>query len=331
MMAVLFGLVSIAIGGCSSASGHISVGARSLPGASSADQLASQNDPPVLPLSRAVARKLPGGVFYVLAGPNSGSFNLWEMTRSGDEIRLTRNALGYGISDFGASERGIVLADASDGLDRLAKLTARGPVFLPEGHASGPDINNEGSISFVRPGYDRAHPYFQLAVMRTESSRARVVYRQREDLLGPVWGPNAALAIISGGHAPGTTGPNPQLLVRSSAGHVRVIRTAFSRSLSNVIWTENAIGIAVTSWRGEGEVLLQHGRAIRLPAGWYPAAWSPTGKELLVFGRGAGLGPNGSLGLWSARHPRLVQLIGPMPASPIIGKIVWLARPAKTR
>lgn len=56
------------------------------------------------PVPRKVARRLPTGVFYVLAGPNPDSTNLWQITNSGCERQLTHNRRGFGVSDFGASQ-----------------------------------------------------------------------------------------------------------------------------------------------------------------------------------------------------------------------------------
>jgi len=325
-LAALGSVCLLAIAGCGLGSARVTIGVDSpSPARSTAP---ANSDPLMLPLSRAVAQRLPGGVFYVLAGPNPGSFNLWEVTDNGNEVQLTRNKIGYGISAFGASEAGVVMADAASGLDELAKLTSHGPVLLPEGRGSGPDISDSGRVSFITPAYDKAHPYFDLRVMRSLSAPARVAYQQRA-ALSATWGPKDAIAAVSGGHPPGTKGPDPRLLIIT--GHqIRILKTPLANTLSNVTWTEQAPGLALSSWQDKGDVLMPGGSAVSLPDGWLPGAWSPSGKQLLVLGFGRKFGPNGSLGLWTLAQPHRVHIIGELPVNVAVGKFVWLARPART-
>lgn len=95
----------------------------------------------LLPLPRSVARRLPAGVFYLLAGPNPASYNLWEVSDTGAESQLTHNSRNFGISAFGASSAGIIMADSASGLDKLARLTLRGVRYLKDGTGSAPAIN----------------------------------------------------------------------------------------------------------------------------------------------------------------------------------------------
>ena len=83
-----------------------------------------------LPMARALAKRLPAGVFYILAGSDAASYNLWEVSNNGQEIRLTHNGSGLGISTFDASTAGIVMADAASKYDEIARLTPKGAIFL---------------------------------------------------------------------------------------------------------------------------------------------------------------------------------------------------------
>src|SRR5215813_6151240 len=91
--------------------------------------------PASAPLPLNVARRLPAGVFYFLAGPNDDSLNLWQVTNSGCERQLT-HIRGFGVSDFGASRAGVILSEAPTGVDQLARLGPHGPVPLPDGAVS---------------------------------------------------------------------------------------------------------------------------------------------------------------------------------------------------
>jgi hypothetical protein len=47
------------------------------------------------------------------------------------------NPGGLGISSFGASRSDIIMADAITSIDKLARLTRKGVVFLKPGDGSG--------------------------------------------------------------------------------------------------------------------------------------------------------------------------------------------------
>jgi hypothetical protein len=306
------------VAGCGALAVHVHATAGGVTGTSSG-LVAAQS----APLSRDVARRLPDGAFYMLAGSNAGSYNLWEISNIGNEIKLTDNRVGYGVSRFGASRAGIVMADASSGLDRIARLTGHGVVFLKDGRGSAPSISSEGQICYIRPEYNKSHTFFQLVVKKSFSAAGRVIYQQRADIIGGGWGPGHAIAIISGGHAPHTTGPKPRLMIVRQNGRASAEDTGFGNSLSNVIWREEAIGLAVTSWNNVGEIISPSGSRVRLPKGWFPAAWSPSGAELLVWG------PESSIGIWQLKYPHTVRNIGKLAKSAIVGEIAWLAQPVK--
>jgi hypothetical protein len=80
----LVGLAMLAAAGCASAG----AAATSPPPAGCHAVRAGQPAPG--PVPRTVARRLPAGVFDVLAGPNDTSLNLWQVSNTGCERRLTR-------------------------------------------------------------------------------------------------------------------------------------------------------------------------------------------------------------------------------------------------
>jgi hypothetical protein len=259
-------------------------------------------------------------VFYVLAGPNPASYNLWQVSASGQEKQLTHNRASYGISAFGASPAGIVVADAANGVDELARLTSHGTVLLPDGHVSDPQISPTGQISAVRPPDDPGYAHqFQLDVKPSFHAHTKVIYQQRGSLLADRWGPHQSLAIISYA-TPNGTGPT-RLLIINAHGHARQIPTGLTH-LANLAWGDHA-PLAITTWKGTTEIIRPGTQPQRLLSGWRPAAWNPAGTQLLVRG------PNNSLGLWSPDQPTHIRNLGRIPRRTHIGQIAWLTKPAR--
>ena len=302
---------------CSAVAAHVSMSHHR----PAAPDSAARRDP--LPIPRAILRKFPNGTFYVLAGSDSASLNLWELSNAGEEIQLTQNHKGYGISSFGASRAGIVLADASTGADELARLTDKGLVPLKAGRASSPGMNASGQIFFTRPPYGKSRS-FELVVRKSFTAKSTIRYKSRVNLVGGAWGPSRSIAVIQGGHFPGTRGPTPKLLVIDRRGKALAVATGFGKYLSNIIWVPRAHDLAVTSWRGAGEVITRSGSRLKLPAGWYPAAWNPSGSKLLVWGS-----KGRSLAIWSPTRPGTVSRIGALAKGIVMGKIEWLTTAVK--
>ena len=162
------------------------------------------------PLPAGTAGKLPGGVYYLLAGRTLGSLNVWEV-RPGHRVRqLTRSSSGHQVDALAASGAGIILADAADGTDRLVRWTRHGPSWLRHRHqgplirGSSPAILGNGTIGYVTPpSSSGAHRDAEFSIWTQPSftSRATIVYRQQRPLDGPVFGPHGQIAIE------GWTGP----------------------------------------------------------------------------------------------------------------------------
>ncbi len=101
--------------------------------------------------------KLPAGAYYLLAGRSLSSLNVWEVGPDGALTQLTHNPPGHGIDALAASGAGIVVGDAADGTDRLARWTRHGLSWLrhsyrgPFIYGSSPDISGHGTIGYVTP------------------------------------------------------------------------------------------------------------------------------------------------------------------------------------
>ena len=162
------------------------------------------------PLPAGTAGKLPAGAYYLLAGRSLSSLNVWEVGPGGALTQLTHAPPGHGIDALAASDAGIIVGDAADGTDRLARWTRHGPLWLrhsyrgPLVQGSSPDISGHGTIGYVTPpSGSGTHRDADFAIWTQPSftSRATVVYRQRRPLDGPVFGPHGQIAIE------GWTGP----------------------------------------------------------------------------------------------------------------------------
>ncbi len=285
---------------------------------------------PGLPIPARTKDRLPEGVFYVLAGwPNPYSANVWEVTASGREIQLTHNRVGYGISDFAASRAGIVMSDASNGVDELARLTSHGPQWLPAGRAHQPEIGGEGpaitdggAISYVVPpaNYGPAHNDFAVWATGSFTSRGRIVYKQADTLGGEGFGPGGQIAVMDRPSFPPIHGRPAHVLIISPSGKVRTVDTPFAE-IDGVVWQPNAVALAVSAVSGTTQLIFSDGQRQLLPEGWQPLTWNPAGDELLAQ-------RDNMLGLWYSRTPRHITPIGVTNRNFTVLNIEWLRRRA---
>ena len=239
------------------------------------------------PLPAGTAARLPAGAFYLLAGPDLSSLNVWEVGPGPTETQITHNRAGHGIDALAASESGIVVADAAHGTDRLARWTRHGLSWLRHGHrgplivGSSPDIRGNGTIGYVTPpSASGAHRNADFAIWTQPSfsSRATVIYRQRRPLDGPVFGPHGQIAIEGWSGPEG--GRRPTVLIYAG-GQVAMVSTGVSEIPSLLAWGHRAPALAV-AFPGHRAELLYTGRppaaaAVRLAAAGlepvrYPAA-----------------------------------------------------------
>jgi hypothetical protein len=282
------------------------------------------------PISPAMARRLPAGTFYFLAGTNNISANIWKVSSTGAETELTHNGHNFGISNFSASTAGIAMGDGAGGGDVLAALTAKGPIELRNGgDGDGPAMSAAGQICYAKTIDDQnGNPAYQELIVRTSlngPARVRYTIKVSDDaagLLDSAWGPNGSIAVLVGGHYPGRPGPESELVTVGKTGNVTRVRTGVDARLGAVVWSEHGGGIAVGVTAGRGKVIYSATRQYSLPAGWFPMSWSPVGSRLLVRNS------KRELGLWTPARPQSVSVIA-MTAKNVFGEVLWLPRPAK--
>jgi hypothetical protein len=280
------------------------------------------------PFLAATVRHLPSGAFYLLAGRDLATLNVWEITPGGQQKQLTHNKRGYGIDALAASPAGILLADAANGVDDLAMWTSHGPSWL---HApndprllirgSSPDIRGNGTIGYVTPPAKSGtggSSYFAIWTQRSVNGRADLVYRQGRPLAGPAFGPGGQIAIEGWTGQPGQLKPTV-IIYRN--GRSRTLQTGVSAIPSLVAWGEHAPALAIAFPAHQAELLFTDGRRQSLPSGWQPIAWNPSGSELLMQSATA-------LGVWSPRTPDRVVNLGLLTPGVQLLQAVWLAQKA---
>jgi hypothetical protein len=278
------------------------------------------------PLPAATMRRLPAGVFYLLAGPAPASLNVWEVTAATGARQLTHNPLGYGISSFAASAAGIILADARHGADNLARWGTHGAVWLhPAGqpqaliHGEGPGISDSGDIAYETPPAP-GDKYFQVWVQHGFTGRPRVVYRHRFDIGGPEFGPRGQI-VVSGPVGPWLSGHKPQEVLLSPSRKPRILKTGFSQLGYPTAWAPHAPALAVASWQHTAKVFYPSGRQAPLPPGWQPLTWDSNGTQLLMRSHSL-------LGTWSPKQPHSVTVIGSINQRYLLIQASWLAKQA---
>ena len=286
----------------------------------------SSAQPPPLPSS--TVRQLPGGVFYLLAGRDLGSLNVWEITPDGRERLLTRCHRGAGIDAFAASRAGIVLAQAGHGMDDLARLTSRGPAWLSAGrhhdlvlHGSSPAIRGDGTIGYVTPPGRSAkgsRAEFAIWIRHSFTGPDGMLLRQARALNGPVFGPGGAVAVQGWVSRAGHRQPG---IIIYGHGPVRRLSIGVSAIPSLVAWNEHAPALALAFPGDNAELLYPDGHRQQLPAGWQPLAWDPSGTELLMQSATG-------LGIWSRSTPGGVVKAGRISGGTQILQAFWLNQQA---
>jgi hypothetical protein len=291
---------------------------------------------PLPPLPVATARHLPAGVFYFAAGSNYASYDVWQVSNTGRETQLTHTPHNLGITLFGASPAGIVMADyekdsgsmadwVDDSGSRLARLTSHGDVYVKNGGCDEPFINASGEVLCSAPTYDSdANPTgSDLLIKGGFNLPARVADHASGVNTGYGWGPHGSMVVLDIRHYPGHPGPPPKLATISKVGKMTTLHLGLAGDVQIVVSSERTGAIAISTGT-ETAVTFDGGlRWTRLPAGWSPRAWDPTGTALLVEEGGR------ELGTWSPARPGAIQLIGAIAKAPALGQIYWLASPAK--
>jgi len=279
----------------------------------------------VLPISTATARRLPPGTFYLLAGPDATSYDVWQVSRNGVERQLTRSKHFFGVSGFTASRAGLVLSSAPAGVDGLVRYTSHGLVPIHAGkneRAIDAGIDSSGRL-VITTVPNSAHNYFLIGTTTSITSLPRWVSKAPVNFapFTPEWGPGGDFSVVVGPDAPSVANrPYRVMIVHGTRSHYMV--TGY-KSTANVVWQNNSRFLAVESSTLQGEVMTLAGKRQALPRGWFGLSWSPSANQLLVrSGR--------RLGVWTTSRPWHVGVIGTMNRGSWVVQASWLSAPAKT-
>ena len=278
------------------------------------------------PLPAGTAGKLPAGTYYLLAGRSLRSLNVWEVGPGRALTQLTHNPSGHGIDAFAASAAGMVLADAAEGTDRLARWTRHGLSWLRHSvggaiiRGSSPDIRGNGTIGYVTPPSGSG-------THQTRTSRSGPSPRSPAGPRSSTGSAGRWTARCSGrtARSPSRAGPGRRAAaaerahLRRRPGHDadhRGVRDSLPAGLGS---PRAALAVAFPAHRAE--LLFGDGRRQPLPRGWQPLAWNQAGTQLLMQS-------STGLGIWSATSPGQVRTVGIITPGMQILQAVWLAGPA---
>lgn len=276
----------------------------------------------------ALFEKLKSGTLYVILGdPGSGA--VWRVDlASGRSDQLTHPEPQYGASSLSASRAGLVLADASSGIDVVSVYRAGKSIDLA-GHGGPPVISPDGTVAYVQiPDFvnGTGPQSWRIAVMPVAGGQAHTLYEQSGpdlqavDLSSLAWGPGGRLAAVSAGGPRNGLG-TPEVLILNGNGQVETRVRPMVGEVGQVVWNPNAPGVAVAGWSGKNELIGVNGQETALLSDWTPMCWSPSGADLLVT---HGL----SVGVWHATTPGQVEELGSMPSTMMVGDCSWTDAPA---
>ena len=282
-------------------------------------------------MTKAMARRLPAGVFYFLGGPVDALSNVWEVTSRGTEQQLTHNPRGFEIDSLAASRAGRILSDAQFNIDELARWTTRGPRWLHPPHkpstpifGQAADIRPDGEIAYLLPPAvpgEAGSRNFTIRTMRSYTAPGRISYQQRNFPGVPLFGPDGQLAVIgpAGSYVP--KGQKAEVRIISRNRKIHVLNTGFRRLGFPSVWGQNAPALAIPSLSGPEKVFFKDGKVETLPQSWRALAWNQAGTRLLMI-------RNHELATWSPSRPLSVTTICTLSTSFEVSQISWLARKA---
>jgi hypothetical protein len=278
----------------------------------------------VLPAGARAA--LGAGTLYLLLGPAT-SANLWQVSlETGRTRQLTFNRNDYGVSNFSASPAGLVLGDASSGVDQVEIMRQDRPQLLGGGIGDSPQISGAGQIAVAVGSEDGVQrgPWSRDRVLlwTTPAARYRTIYQASpNNLMTVAWNPAGTQILLI--NEPGNSTARTPLFTASAQGQT-VRQLASVPGVPNIYaWGRYGLAVGYLQHTGSSEILSPSGRVLtRLPGAWVPACWNPSGSALLV------MSPSQQrIGLWRPARPGTVQDLGTLPAG-ALQECSWATRPA---
>ncbi len=233
------------------------------------------------------------GTLYLGAGPTVSAEDLYRIRgdgRSGPE-RITAMPAGRNLSVLTAGSGQVIVSEASEGTDKVARLVGNRLERLIDDRAFTPSLSDDGRLAYIRLREAVGRPNEDFVVVRDlASGEERTLYQHTGGSLSyPAWGPASLLAVVE---KDGPTLRQTRIVLISADGTVRKVELG-DRASTGLAGSQRAAHLVV---RGNGpppsQFLLDPGSGRRdpLPSGWLPLTWSPDGSSLLVAkGRRLGL------------------------------------------
>jgi hypothetical protein len=282
----------------------------------------------VLPAGASAA--LGRGTLYLLLGNQPVSANLWRVGLPGGHTRqLTFNPPNNGVSNFNASPAGLVLGDASSGVD-VAEVMRDGKPRLLAGDGGGvgdsPQINYTGQITDLASaeqgvsGGPWSHDRLLLWASPAAAGYRTIWQAKPGNRVVVAWNPAGNRILVT--DAPDNNAYTRLLIVNPRNQIVRQLVTLRHAGPAEFAWGSYGLAVGFLSSR-PSEILSPSGRVKAiLPKGWVAACWNPSGSKLLVI-----TPDQRRVGIWLPAEPGRVQDLGAMRGQ-AVQECSWTSRPA---
>lgn len=225
------------------------------------------------------------GQIFLVAGKTPIAADLYLMCLS--PIHFSRLTVDSRISSVGAGGGLVVVADGRGArtYDHLEEMVApnrlRPLPGLGSPHAFTPAVSSSGMVAFVKPGGrdpKTGLPMgFSLRVWNAREMTQRVILSTKDDIFSPEWGPRSQLALVSSSSPRAT-----KVLLVDAKHHTRVIRKVQATDGVRLAWGERSRWLAIGVRNSTILVRPKPQAEEKIVKGWFPLAWSPSGKELLL-------------------------------------------------
>lgn len=239
-------------------------------------------DPPRQTPSRSVLVDHDGleglpGVVYLQGGRSPFKQSLYRLDF--DPVRLTRLTDDERISAMGSCDRYLIVTAADPLADAAHRLEGNDLEQLPglrRKLVQSPELSPSCELAFVQSPNDVSTHRYRAIRWDIEKQRGRTVLVSERDVGDPVWAPDGSLALLQ------RDGKGSRLVFPDDAG--RTIDLGHRVGLGDF----NRQGWFAGSIRGkrESSLLIAPDGTRRVVSGWFPLAWSPDGRYLLVFADG---------------------------------------------
>ncbi|MGQ0521661.1 MAG: hypothetical protein ACT4PX_10995 [Actinomycetota bacterium] len=226
-----------------------------------------------------------GGTLYLVAGPSGSAQDLYRIRGDGrsEPERLTAMQPGRDLSALTAGSGQVIVSEASEGTDKIARLVGGRLERLIDDRVFTPSLSDDGRLAYVRLHEEVKRPNEDFVVVRDlDAGEERTVYQQSgKSVSYPAWGPSGLLGVVE---------KDPPLYRQARVvlipadGSTRSIELG-DRPSTALIGSQQATQFIVVDYGPPPSGFLLDpvsGQRQDLAPGWLPLAWSPEGTSILV-------------------------------------------------